>query len=221
MFQKVLVAEDMDNINKGMETTLSELGIATIDQVQYCDDAYLKIKRALLDNAPYELVITDLSFKKDYRKQKLSSGEALIDILKIAHPELNIIVYSVEDKPQKVRNLINIYHINAYVCKGREGLKELSEAIQLVYNDKPFFSPQIAKALSNSYDPDVSDYNIQLIKLLSQGLSQHEISRFLKIRNTFPNSLSTVEKRINALKDQFRANNTTHLVSIAKDLGLI
>ena len=43
MFKKVLVAEDMDDINRGIFNTLVDLGVDQIDQVQYCDDAYLKI----------------------------------------------------------------------------------------------------------------------------------------------------------------------------------
>ncbi len=221
MFKKVLIAEDMDDTNKGVLTTLSEIGIATTDQVQYCDDAYLKIKRALLDNAPYELLITDLSFEEDYREQRLTSGEALISAVKQEHRDLKIIVYSVEDRIQKVRKLINVYQINAYVCKGRRGLKELSEAIQAVYNDESFFSPQIAKSLNKKHDLELDDYNLRLIKLLSEGLSQKDISRYLKNRDISPNSVSTIEKKTRKLRERFNVDNPTQLIFIAKDLGLI
>ena len=66
MFKKVLVSDDMDDINRGIYNTLSELGVKHIDQVQYCDDAYLKINKAIFDEAPYELLITDLFFNLRY-----------------------------------------------------------------------------------------------------------------------------------------------------------
>ena len=67
MFQKVLIAEDMDFINSGIKSQLSELGIKQIDYVQYCDEALLKLKCAkLLDKEPYDLLISDLSFDEDY-----------------------------------------------------------------------------------------------------------------------------------------------------------
>ncbi|TYP99018.1 DNA-binding NarL/FixJ family response regulator [Tenacibaculum adriaticum] len=221
MFTKVLISDDLGSINQGVLSVLDNLGINNVQQVQYCDDAYLKIKRAILDEAPYDLLITDLSFKADHREQKYPSGEDLIRALKQEHPELKIIAYSVEDRLQKVRLLMNTYHTDAYVCKGRHGLVELEKAIQLVYDNKNYLSPQVAQAISHKTDLEINDYDIELVKLLSNGLSQEDISIHLKDNNISPSSLSSVEKRLNKLRIQFKANNAIHLVAIVKDLGLI
>lgn len=221
MFKKVLVAEDMDDINKGVVSTLSELNIENIHHVQYCDDALLKIKKGLQDQNPFELLITDLSFKTDYRKQKYPSGEALINIIKEEHSNLKIIVYSVEDRLPKVRSLIDKFNINAYVCKGRRGLKELSKAIEMVYDGKQYLSPQVGNAMRPQIDLEIDDFDILLMQKLSDGLSQEEICTYFKKNKITPNSLSSIEKRLNRLKIQFKANNVTHLVAKVKDLGLI
>ena len=221
MFKKVLVAEDMDDINRGVYDTLHELGIREIQQVQYCDDAILKIKRATLDGLPYELLITDLSFVADHRTQKLTSGEALVQELRKNYPDLKIIVYSIENRLQKVRSLINDFGVNAYVCKGRRGLKELSEAIFSVYNNERFVSLEVQSALRSNASLEVDDYDIELVKQLSNGLSQDEISILFKTNKISPSSLSSIEKKLNKLRIQFNANNAIHLVAIVKDLGLI
>ena len=221
MFKKVLISEDMDDINKGVYTSLSELGITEIHQVQYCDDAYLKIKKAILDENPYQLLITDLSFATDHREQRFPSGEDLVKTLKEQHSNLKIIVYSIEDRLQKVRSLINTYNVDAYVCKSRRGLTELSEAIKAVFKNENYLSPQVKQALSNKIDLEINDYDIELIKQLSNGLSQDDISDFFKKNNITPSSLSSVEKRLNKLRIQFKANNGIHLVAIVKDMGLI
>ena len=221
MFKKVLVSDDLGSINQGVLSTLNKLGIHDVQQVQYCDDAYLKIKKAILDNAPFDLLITDLSFVTDYREQKFPSGEDLIIALKQDYPDLKIIVYSVEDRLQKVRLLMQKHHTEAYVCKGRRGLLELEKAINLVSDDKNYLSPQLEHALNNKNDLEIDDYDVELVKLLSQGLSQDEISSHLKEKNISPSSLSSIEKRLNKLRIQFKANNAIHLVAIVKDLGLI
>lgn len=221
MFTRVLVAEDMDDINKGVVTKLSELDINKVQHVQYCDDAYFKIKKALQDENPFELLITDLSFKSDHREQKYPSGEALIDILKKEQPDLKIIVYSVEDRLQKVRFLVENYGINAYVCKGRRGLSELSHAISLVHDNRLYLSPQIDHAMHPQTNLEIDDYDLLLLKQLSVGLSQTEISTYFKNNNLSPNSLSSIEKRVNLLKIEFKASNAVHLISKVKDLGLI
>ena len=80
---------------------------------------------------------------------------------------------------------------------------------------------QVKEALSTKVDLEIDDYDIELMNLLSTGLSQDEISLHLKNKNISPCSLSSVEKRLNKLRVQFEANNAIHLVTIAKDLGLI
>ena len=61
MFKKVLVSDDLVSINLGIYTVLEQLKIPTIDTVQYCDDAFLKLKKAHLDGNPFDLLISDLS----------------------------------------------------------------------------------------------------------------------------------------------------------------
>jgi len=221
MFSKVLIADDLGSINSGVLSKLKQLKINAIFPVQYCDDAYLHVKSAVRNEQPYELLITDLSFKVDHRAQHYPSGEDLIAVLRKEHPELKIIVYSVEDRIQKVRSLFQRFQIDAYICKGRKGLLELEKALTQVYANKSFVSPQVAAAFQNNGGLDINEYDLQLFKQLASGLSQEEISFQFKKKNIKPASLSSVEKRLNSLKIQFKANNATHLMAIVKDLGLV
>jgi DNA-binding NarL/FixJ family response regulator len=221
MFKKVIVSDDLVSINLGMLTILDNLQIKQVVSVQYCDDAYLRIKKAALDGHPFDLLITDLSFKKDHRDQIYQNGEDLIKVLHEEFPGLKVIVYSIEDRVQKVRRLINSFQIKAYVCKGRRGLIELTEAIKAVGKNQLYVSQGVSQALHSKTDLEIDDYDILLMKELSNGFSQDQISANFKAENITPNSLSTIEKRLNKLRIQFRANNAIHLVAIVKDLGLI
>ncbi|MDO9274758.1 MAG: response regulator [Lutibacter sp.] len=222
MFQKVLIAEDMDFINSGIRAELTKLEIKEIDYTQYCDEALLKLKSAHLNNAPFDLLISDLSFNKDHRAQKLNSGEELIKAARKEFPNLKIVVFSVEDKIYRIQTLYNEDKINAYVWKSRNGLRELKKALQIIYNSNEFYiSPHVAGALSQNEAIEIAEYDIFLINCLAEGYSQEEISTALKNKNYAPTSMSSVEKRLKILKEYFNANNVVHLVSISKDLGLI
>jgi len=221
MFKKVLINDDHDAIIENVAQILKSNSVHTIEKSQYCDEAFLKIKRAELDENAYDLLITDLSFKRDHRKTHMSSGEDLIEKLREDYPKMPIIVYSMKDQLQKVRLLVNHYTINAYVCKDRKGSKELDSAIKAVAKGDLFLSPQVNKALNPKTNLEIDDFDIQLLRLLAKGLSQDEISSDLKANEISPNSLSTIEKRLNKLKLQFKANNAIHLVAITKDLGVI
>ncbi len=220
MFNKVLIVDDHDDINKSVLTILNTYGITTVETAQYCDDAYLKVKKAVLINAPFDLLITDLSFKKDHRECTICTGEQLALTVKANHPEVSVIVYSMDTRLQRVRNLMN-NNVGAYVCKDRKGSQELAQAIKEVYNKKQFLSPQVKNALSPKSNLEINDTDIEIIKQLSYGLSQKEISSYLKHHNYSPSSLSAVEKQLTKLKDMFKANNSIHLVALVKDLGLI
>lgn len=223
MFQKVLIAEDMDFINSGIRSQLTALGIPQIEYVQYCDDALLKLKCAkLLYDEPYDLLISDLSFVNDHIPQKLKSGDDLIKAARKEFPSLKIIVFSVEDKIFRIQSLFNDQHISGYVWKSRDGLQELKKAMEIVFNsNERYISPHCANALAKSKAVEIGDYDIFLIDCLSRGCSQEEISAQLKVKKWMPVSVSSIEKRLKFLKEHFNANNQTHLVAICKDLGLV
>lgn len=222
MFKKVLIADDMDFINLGVRSELEKLGIKEIDNVQYCDEALLKLKSAKLNNAPFDLLISDLSFDQDHNEQKLTSGDQLIKNVRNDFPDMKIAVFSVEDKAYTIQTLFNDYDINAYVWKSREGLRELKRALNIIEaSDSTYISPELAGVLSNNNSIEITEYDIFLIECLSQGLLQGQISEKLKVLNWNPSSVSAVEKRLKFLKEHFDANNPAHLVAMSKDLGLI
>lgn len=221
IFQKVLINDDHDAILSSIEHILSNSSVDSVERSQYCDEAYLKIKRAELDDLGFDLLITDLSFKRDHRNINLDCGEDLIEKLRAENINLPIIVYSMKDQLQKVRQLVKKHNISGYVCKDRKGSLELKQAIKSVSNGQRYLSPQVSNALSPRVDLEIEDFDIQLLKLLAKGLSQEDISIQFKSNAISPNSLSTIEKRLNKLRIQFKANNVIHLVATAKDLGLI
>ena len=74
MFQKVLIAEDIDIINSGLLSTLKEVNIHNVTHVSYCDEALLKLRKAFLDDDPFELLISDLSFIEDHHQQEIKEN---------------------------------------------------------------------------------------------------------------------------------------------------
>ena len=223
MFQKVLIAEDMDFINSGIKSQLSELGIPQIEYVQYCDEALLKLKCAkLLDKEPYDLLISDLSFEEDGKMQQLKGGEDLVQAVRKEFPTLKIVVFSIEDKIFTIQKLFDSFNINGYVWKSRDGLRELKQALQKIYNSESIYiSPNCAQAIAKRNIIEIEDYDIFLIECLSNGYLQEEISEKLKKIKWSPTSISAIEKRLKFLREHFNANNPAHLVAIAKDLGLV
>jgi two-component system capsular synthesis response regulator RcsB len=222
MFKKVIVAEDFDSINLGIEQALKDLGIVNVQHSKYCDDAFLKIRKGIQDNEPYDLLISDLSFKADYREAKIVSGDELIQKVREEQPNIKIIAYSVEDKSYRIKSLFENSGIDGFVLKGRNSIEELKKAMNLLAtSNQKYISPEIASVLQEKKNYEIDDLDIQIMKQLSLGIPQDGITEAFKKLAIKPNSKSTIEKRIAKLKDFFKASNTTHLVSITKDMGII
>jgi len=223
MFKKILIAEDLDSISQSIVQTLENLAVSNIQQVKYCDDAILRIKKALAENEPFDLLITDLSFKQDHRDNNLVNGEELITAVKKLQPNIKTIVFSIEDKSFKINTLFNNLEIDAYVIKGRNSINELEKAIDSVYNNETriLLPNTVANTSIEKSIIEIEAYDISLLKLLSKGLIITEIAAEFKNSGIVPNGTSSIEKRLNKLKTYFKANNNVHLIAIAKDMGLI
>jgi two-component system capsular synthesis response regulator RcsB len=222
MFKKILIAEDLDSISIAVVQAIKELNISDIQHAKYCDDALLKIKKALLDEEPYDLLISDLSFKQDHRENVLNCGDELIEAVKKIQPDIKTIVFSIEDKSYRIKSLFNNLGINAYVSKGRNSIPELQKAIQSIYtDDEKILSPELSHVLRDRSLLEIEAYDISLLKLLSKGLILDEIALEFKDSGIIPNGTSSIEKRINKLKTYFKASNNVHLIALSKDLGLV
>ncbi len=222
MFKKVLIVDDVDLNDIAVMQVLNELDIPNVEYTKYCDDAVLKIRKAIQDQQPYELLISDLSFKSDYKSAKLNSGEELIEAVKVFDPSIKVIAFSIEDKSYRIKSLFNNLDVDGFVIKGRYSIEELKTAIKKVYLGKEkFLSAELSYILQDRTTSEIDNYDIQLLKCLSVGVPQETMEAKFKELDITPNSKSTIEKRINKLKIYFKANNTVHLVSIAKDLGIV
>jgi hypothetical protein len=107
------------------------------------------------------------------------------------------------------------------VQKGRNSITQLNEAIlQLSQSNEVYLSPTVKHVLRDKSTQEIDDFDLELIKQLSVGVTQDALEQRFKDLGITPNSKSAIEKRISKLKDYFRANNTVHLIAIAKDLGI-
>ena len=222
MFKKVIITEDFEEFNLAIKQTLNDFNITNFQHAKYCDDAFLKIRKAIQDNEPYDLLISDLSFKKDHREVKIGSGDELIQKVRELQPDIKIIAYSIEDKNARIKSLFDNSDINAFVLKGRNSIEDLKKAINIIStSDQKFISLEVASALQEKGNYEIDDVDIKILKYLSNGTSQDEIIEIFKNSDIKPYSKSAMEKRLAKLKDFFKANNTIHLVSITKDMGII
>lgn len=219
--RKILIAEDLDAIASGVEKALRNMA-DEITHVRYCDDAWLKLKKAALDGEPYDLLITDLSFKPDHRKVEITGGEELIKTIRKDQIPCKIIVFSIEDRAMKTQNFFDEYTIDAYVLKGRNDMVELPKAVRSVSLGDKYLSDEMRlKIHAQKNISQIEPIDLKIVRYLCEGLTQEEISKVFREKDIKPNSMSTIEKRLKNLREEFSAKTNIELVMILNEMGLV
>ncbi len=221
MFGKVLIAEDHEIANISIQKTLAELGVTDAKYVYYCDDALAWIRNALRDQAPYELLITDLSFEEDHHPQQVKDGLALIRAARTVQPDLKVIVFSAESRPAVIDDLFASLEIDGYVRKARRDAQHLKEAFQTLHSGRKYRAPgtKLVDPVRNSHE--FTTFDITILSLLSQGVLQKDIPFYLRQRSISPSGLSSVEKRLNFMKEVLDFSKNEQLIAYCKDIGVI
>lgn len=221
MFERVLIAEDHENTSLSVKRALIDLGVEDPKYVSYCDQALSWIRKGLKTAQPYDLFITDLSFVEDHTIQEITDGATLIKAVKEIQPELKILVFSAEGRPEVISSLISDLGIDAYVRKARHDVQELRSAIEAIAKGKTHFPIQIRKTARENNSFAFTTYDTTIIRLLAQGAKQKEIPQFLQENKIIPSGLSSLEKRLNLIRDVLGFSTNEQLIAYCKDFKII
>jgi len=222
MFKKILIAEDHESVSISVQKTLSDINIVHdhSNYVFYCDDALGRIKKALREEKPYELLITDLSFEND-RSQEISDGATLIKAVKLIQPDLKILIFSIENRSHVAKALMEDLEIDAFVPKARGDAKDLKIAIETIYKNRKYLSPNLKQVVKEETPFEFSAFDKTIISLLTKGTPQKDIPFYLQKNNIKPSGLSSIEKRLNTIKTVLNISNNEQLIAYCKDRQII
>ncbi len=220
MIDKVIIAEDHESANLSLQRTMEEFRVKQIDYVFYCDDALNRIKLAKDRNESYDLLVTDLYFEADGNAQKIAGGFELIQSVRAIQPEMMILVFSSEQRPATIDMLFKTYQIDGYVRKARNDAKELKLAFETLSKGQRYQPRSLSESIRRSNVYEFTDFDINIIRLLSSGYQQNEIPGYLKRHGIRPSSLSSIEKRLNQIREELGFSKNEQLVLFCKETGI-
>jgi two-component system capsular synthesis response regulator RcsB len=220
MIDKVIIAEDHESANLSLQRTMEDFRVKNIDHVFYCDDALNKVRLAKQKSDPYDLLITDLYFEADGIAQKIAGGFELIKSVREIQPEIMILVFSSENRPATIDMLFKNFEIDAYVRKARNDAKELKSAFDVLSKGQRYQPRSLVESIKQSNAYEFTDFDINIIRLLSSGFQQNEIPVYLKQHGIRPSSLSTIEKRLNQIREELGFTKNEQLVLFCKETGI-
>ncbi len=215
MIDKVIIAEDHESSNLSVQKTMEDLRIRQSDYFFYCDDALSRIRMAKKAGLPYDVLITDLYFDEDGTTQTVKTGFDLIKSAREVQPEIRIIVFSSESKSAKIKSLYNDLQIDGFVRKARHDVKELKLAFEALLKGDRYYSRETSLLLKQAKAYEFTDFDANILRLLSQGHHQKAIADQLNC------STSTIEKTLKKMRDEFGYSKNEQLVVRCKDIGLL
>ena len=221
MINKIIIAEDHESANLSIEKTIEEFRIEQHDYVFYCDDAFNKIQLAKQKGEPYDLLITDLVFDADGTPQKFVDGYELIQAVRSIQPDIMILVFTGEDRAVNIHKLYKQYEVDGYVRKARHDIKELKLAFEALSRGKTYYPHTVLQLMRQASNYNFKDFDVTIIRLLAQGYKQREIETYLKENKIEPCSLSSIEKRLKEIRNEFGFSNNEQLMLFCRDKGIL
>ncbi|RZJ90606.1 MAG: response regulator transcription factor [Chryseobacterium sp.] len=221
MFKKVIIAEDHEMTSISVTKTLTDLGITDTQYTYYCDDALMLLQKAQQAEEPFDLLITDLSFEEDHRKQKITGGAQLIADCRAIQPNLKVLIFSAESNSALVDKLVKELHINAFVRKARHDAKDLRKALDAISKGHTYISADLKHNTEVKNAFEFSSIDLTILDQLAQGTKQKDIPAYLIANKITPSGLSSIEKRLNIMKEVLGFSKNEQLIAYCKDYGII
>ncbi len=136
-------------------------------------------------------------------------------------PDLKILVFSADSRATTIEELINELDVDAYVRKARNDARELKMAIESIGTNQRYITRHLLQLVKEKNAHEFTDFDITIIELLAQGIRQKDIPAQLQERNIQPSGLSSVEKRLNYIRERLSCLSNEQLIAFCKDKGII
>ena len=173
----------------------------------------------LLATTPTDVVLMDV-------QMPVLDGLATMPLLRARFPEVRVLVLSMLDHENYVARMLEA-GASGYILKNA-ALPEIIYAIHAVMRGQPFLCTEIglglldkllaqptSMPLAASTDPDLTSRELEVLKLIAEGLTNGEIAEKLFA------SKRTIETHRQNIIGKTQAKNTAALVKLAVSRGLI
>ncbi len=205
---KVAIADDHPIVVDGLYNLLHS--VPHIDVI-----ATYHTGKALIDglaNQQPDVLLLDLQFPD-------STGQSLIAAITPLYPAIRILILSSIDNVYKIKEVMQL-GCAGYLLKNVHA-SELLKAIEKVYAGEKFLQPEIKQQLLDSVlNPGHESIKLttrekHILELIAQGKTSVEIAEQLSL------SYRTIQNNRNTLYDKFKVHNSTELIKVALQLGLV
>ncbi len=200
---RLLLADDHDVLGQGLALLLDcEPDIVVVGQAHNGKEAIELFRQHQPD-----VTLMDL------RMPEISGVEA-ITAIRAEFEAARIIVFTTYDSDEDIYRGLQA-GAKGYLLKGVR-LEELLKAIRTVYRNQSYIPPEVGAKLAERMSlPELSDRELEVLRLMAQGKNNPQISANLSIAE------STVRFHVNRILNKLGANDRTQAVIMAVKHGIV
>jgi DNA-binding NarL/FixJ family response regulator len=208
---KLIIADDHPVVRDGIKSILANNpGIVLVGEAGSGTELLEKCR--LLNP---DVVLTDVVMPDNI------DGEQAVKLLEEANPVIRVVAMSMYERYHDIMRMINAGAIG-YISKNAEK-EEYLEAIEYAGRSKVYYCRRIRKRLEAGganlrrlyHTIEFSERELQVLRLLCQGLNNTEISSQLEL------SIRTVEGYRLRMLEKFDTNNILKVIMYTISVGLI
>ena len=214
---RVFLVDDHALFRAGVRTELGE----AVEVVGEADDVGPAVE--LIGERQPDVVLLDVHLPS-------GGGQAVVEAVKVQHPEVRFLALSVSDAPEDVIAVIRA-GARGYVTKTISG-HELVDAVERVAAGDAVFSPRLAGfvldafatdpamagGIRPSFDPELDQLTQrerEVLRLIARGYAYKEVASELSI------SVKTVESHVSAVLRKLQLSSRHQLTRWASDRRLL
>ncbi|NNE27938.1 MAG: response regulator transcription factor [Saprospiraceae bacterium] len=204
---KVLIADDHQILTDGLAALLAN--DPEVEVVAKCSNGE-QVMHRLAENS-IDILILDINMPR-------LNGIQVMEQISKKGIESKVIVLSMYQQPSYINKMINL-GAKGYILKD-DSSKQIIGAIKTVHSGNMYLSSEIRSILNSQKElknqiPAITSREKEVLKLIAEGLTTKEISKKLFI------SVNTVQTHRKHLIEKFSVNNSSAMLSLAKDLGIL
>ncbi|MEH2279520.1 MAG: response regulator transcription factor [Nostoc sp.] len=200
---RVLIVDDHPIVRKGLATIINRdpemTAIAQAENGQQAIDAFRE----------YQPDVTLM----DLRMPKMGGVEAIMAIC-AEFKQARIAVLTTYDSDEDIYRGLQAGAQGYLLKDAKPG--ELLNAIRAIHNGQKYIPPEVgAKLLQRMSNPELSERELEVLRLMAQGMSNQEIGTALSIGE------STVKSHVNRILSKLGVSDRTQAVITAVKRGIV
>ncbi len=204
--KQIVLIEDHEIVLQGLRTSLQNLNEETV--IHSFNDSKNALD-FLHFNAP-DLVITDLDMPKP-------NGIEICINIKKHHPDVKFLAFTSFEAKELMDDCLKA-GFNGFLEK-KKGIEKIREAVETILFESEDYFPAVHLNFLNSYRPprvaELSEREIEIIKLICSGLSSKEIGAELFIE------VNTVESHRKNIFRKVKVKNVAGMIHYAFKNGIV